>query len=275
MALRHQLRLWRTSTKIRSTASPRDFSKVIQHIHILLLPSACLCRQIQTFTWNDVLCKGFSTVLFNFGHPEDRARFLYEADAADDQGVLNLAVEQIFTNVKASYGRGMEFLVHTSIFISRKDRVRRNMVDMCNCIGHAVCCFNFMFHMSTSYCAEISLCSACNCFHTIVIFLLFAWRLLDYWHACQFRTKKSSDQRTERPTLRIEVPYSRGASPFKNASTSVGGTLASLRSCVWRFFLRDRMLTVRRLLKRYISGLAWRVVHRTPSKLWCVWLRSL
>ena len=79
-----------------------------------------------------MLCKGFSTVLFNFGHPEDRARFLYEADAADDQGVLNLAVEQIFTNVKASYGRGMEFLVHTSIFISRKDRVRHSMMDVCN-----------------------------------------------------------------------------------------------------------------------------------------------
>jgi len=74
------------------------------------------------YPFTESIFMGISTVLLNFGASKDRSRFLLEA-ASDDSGVLNLAAEQIFTNVKASSGTGMQFLVHASFFSFRKDKV--------------------------------------------------------------------------------------------------------------------------------------------------------
>ena len=74
------------------------------------------------YPFTEAMFQGISTVLFNFGSTADRARFLFHKNgAADDQGLFNLAAEQIFTNVRAA--SGMQFLVHTSMFQVRKDKV--------------------------------------------------------------------------------------------------------------------------------------------------------
>ena len=74
------------------------------------------------YPFTESLFQGLSTVLFTFGVPADRARLLYDRES-QDQGMLNLAAEQVFTNVKAASGSGMQFLVHTSVFAFRKDKV--------------------------------------------------------------------------------------------------------------------------------------------------------
>lgn len=78
--------------------------------------------QDSLYPFTEAIFQGYSTIFFNFGLKKHRDSFIFDLDS-DDQGLLNLAVEQIFTNVKASSGSGVEFLVHVSIFSSRKDKV--------------------------------------------------------------------------------------------------------------------------------------------------------
>ena len=76
------------------------------------------------YPFTEALFQGYSTVVFNFGKDKDRAKFMFNKDNdSDDEGILNMAAEQIFTNVKAASGSGVEFLVHTSMFHVRKDKV--------------------------------------------------------------------------------------------------------------------------------------------------------
>jgi hypothetical protein len=78
--------------------------------------------QDQLHSFIDALFKGFSTIILNFGSKDDRLRCLFDSNAENPE-LVNLASEQIFTTVKSLSGGGVEFLVHTSIFDVRKDKV--------------------------------------------------------------------------------------------------------------------------------------------------------